>query len=280
MNYPMPYISYSQLSSFLDCPQTFYQTYILKNRSGNKFTALGSAVHTIAEIQGKQLVAKHPHEDKKYIQMFNEIYFDDEKTPKKYFSNKEEYIQLYKKGIIAIENYLNEYRDSKPLFIEKKFRSVLIEGTPECLGFVDRIDGDIERPWEWVVTDIKSGSNPKSKQFLNDDFQLAIYAQFIYNQYGHYPAFLRYAHPVPNKFQTAVHLGDGLYEYEYKGQRSPKARFFVPDKMHRVKEVVEAISDAYSAGIFPKWTDRFKCGNCFHLETCKPFGDGTGWNSL
>lgn len=277
MTYPVPYISYSQLSSFLDCPQTFYQTYILKNRSGNKFTALGSAVHTIAEIQGKQLIAKHPYEDGKYVQMFNEIYFDNEKTPKKYFSDKEEYIQLYKKGITAIENYLNEYRDSKPLFIEKKFRSVLIEGTPECLGFVDRIDGDIERPWEWVVTDIKSGSNPKSKQFLNEDFQLAIYAQFIYNQYGHYPAFLRYAHPVPNKFQTAVHLGDGLYEYDYKGQRSPKARFFVPEKMAQVKETVEAISLAYKHNNFAKKIDKFGCRNCFHIETCKPFGDGTGW---
>lgn len=280
MIYPVPYISYSQLSSFLDCPQTFYQTYILKNRSGNKFTALGSAVHTVAEMQGKQLIADNPYEDGKYIQMFNEIYFDNEKTPKKYFSNKEEYIQLYKKGIVAIENYLNEYRDSKPLFIEKKFRSVLTEDTPECLGFIDRIDGDIERPWEWVVTDIKSGSNPKSKQFLNDDFQLAIYAQFIYNQYGHYPAFLRYAHPVPNKFQTAIHLGDGIYEYDYKGQRAPKARFSVVEKMLTVKETVEAISLAFANNDFPKEVDKFGCRNCFHYETCKPFGDETGWGSL
>lgn len=280
MVYPMPYISYSQLSSFLDCPQTFYQTYILKNRSGNKYTSLGSAVHTIAEIQGKQLIANHPYEDGRYMQMFNEIYFDGEKNPKKYFSDKDDYIAMYKKGTSAVENYLNEYRESKPLFIEKKFKQILIEGTPPCLGFIDRIDGDLDEPWNWVVTDHKSGSNPKSKQFLNEDFQLAIYAQAIYKEYGHYPAFVRYYHPVINKFQTAVHLGGGEYEYDYKGQRSPKARFSVSIMMAKVKDTVEAISVAYANNNFPKQTDRFKCGNCFHLDTCKPFGDGTGWNSL
>lgn len=280
MTYPLSYYSYSQLSSFLDCPQTWYQTYVLKNRSGNRFTALGSQLHTVFELQGKFLLNGESYEDGKHLKMFNQLYFDNEKVPKKYFDSKEQYIEMYKKGITAIENYLSEYHSSKPLFVEKKFKQVLIEGTPPCLGFIDRIDGELDKPWEWVVTDYKSGSNPKSKQFLNEDFQLAIYAQALYEETGFYPAFLRYFHPVPNKFQTAIHLGDGLYEYDYKGQRSPKARFFVPGKMHRVKEVVEAISDAYSTGIFPKWTDRFKCGNCFHKETCKPFGDGTGWNSL
>lgn len=280
MTYPMPYISYSQLSSFIDCPHSFYETYILKNRGANKYTLLGSAIHSICEIQGNQLRAKHPYEDGKYMQMFNEIYFDKEKVPTKYFSDKEDYIAMYRKGVTAIENYLAEYQTSKPLFVEKKFKSVLIEGTQPCLGFIDRIDGDLDKPAEWVVTDYKSGSNPKSKAFLNSDFQLAIYAQAMYNEYGHFPAFLRYYHPVIAKFQTAIHLGDGLYEYDYKGQRAPKARFFVPKKMAVVKETVEAISLAYKHNNFAKKTDKFGCRNCFHLETCKPFGDGTGWNSL
>lgn len=280
MNYPLSYISYSQLSSFIDCPYTWYSTYILKQRSGNKYTALGSVLHSVFEFQGKDLQKDKHHEAGYYLKMYNQLFFDEEKVPKKYFGSKEEYIEFYRKGVTAIESYLAEYRDSKPLFIEKKFKSVLIDNTPECLGFIDRIDGDPDRPWEFVVTDYKSGSNPKSKQFLNDDFQLAIYAQFIYNQYGHYPAFLRYAHPVPNKFQTAIHLGDGLYEYDYKGQRSPKARFFVSEKMAQVKETVEAISLAYKHNNFAKKIDKFGCRNCFHRETCKPFGDGTGWGAV
>ncbi|WP_284690705.1 PD-(D/E)XK nuclease family protein, partial [Bacillus subtilis] len=127
------------------------------------------------------------------------------------------------------------------------------------------MDGELDKPWEWVVTDYKSGSNPKSKAFLNEDFQLAIYAQAIYEEYDFYPAFLRYYHPVIAKFQTAIHLGDGLYEYDYKGQRSPKARFFVPEKMAQVKETVEAISLAYKHNNFAKKADHFGCKNCFHL---------------
>ncbi|PEM64447.1 RecB family exonuclease [Bacillus toyonensis] len=280
MKYPLSYYSYSQLSSFISCPYTWYSTYVLKQRSGNKFTALGGVLHTVFEFQGRDLLKGVVNENGHYMKMFNELYFDNEKVPKNYFESKEEYIAMYKKGITAIENYLGEYHDSKPLLVEKKFKEVLIEGTPSCLGFIDRIDGEIDKPWELVVTDYKSGSNPKSKQFLNEDFQLAIYAQAIYKEYGHYPAFLRYYHPVIAKFQTAVHLGDGLYEYDYKGQRSPKARFFVPEKMAVVKETVEAISLAYKHNDFAKKVDKFGCKMCFHLETCKPFGDGTGWNSL
>ncbi|MCU5407989.1 PD-(D/E)XK nuclease family protein [Bacillus cereus] len=280
MSYPLPYYSYSQLSSFLECPQTWYQTYVLKNRSGNRYTALGSQLHTIFEYQGKYLSKEKQVVDGHYMKLFNQLYFDPEKVPKKYFDSKEQYIEMYKQGITAIENYLQEYTNNKPLFVEKKFKQVLIEGTPPALGFIDRIDGDLGEPWNWVITDYKSGRNPKSKQFLNEDFQLAIYAQAILMETEFYPAFLRYYHPVIDKFQTAVHLGDGLYEYDYKGQRSPKARFFVPEKMAQVKETVEAISLAYKHNNFAKKTDRFGCSNCFHLETCKPFGDGTGWNSL
>lgn len=280
MTYPLSYYSYSQLSSFLDCPQTWYQTYVLKNRSGNRYTALGSQLHTIFEYQGEGLLHSNSQSDGHYMQMFNQLFFDPEKVPKKYFDSKEQYIKMYKQGVTAIENYLAEYHSSKPLFVEKKFKQVLIEGTPPALGYIDRIDGEIDKPWEWVVTDYKSGKNPKSKQFLNEDFQLAIYAQALYEETGFYPAFLRYFHPVINKFQTAIHLGDGLYEYDYKGQRSPKARFFVPEKMAQVKETVEAISLAYKHNNFAKKADRFGCSNCFHKETCKPFGDGTGWNSL
>lgn len=280
MTYPMPYYSYSQLSSFLECQQTWYQTYVLKNRSGNKYTALGSVLHTVFEFQGKDLQKGNYHEAGHYLKMFNQLYFDPEKVPKRYFDSKEDYIAMYKKGCTAIENYLVEYRDSKPLFIEKKFKSVLVENTPECLGFIDRIDGDPDSPWTWVITDHKSGSNPKSKQFLNEDFQLAMYAQAIHKEYGHFPAFLRYYHPVIAKFQTAVHLGSGVYEYDYKGQRSPKARFSVSEMMFKVQETVQAISVAHAKKEWTKKVDRFGCKNCFHLETCKPFGDGTGWNSL
>lgn len=281
MKYPLPYYSYSQLSSFLDCPQTWYQTYVLKNRSGNKYTALGSVLHTVFEFQGKDLIKGIHNESGHYLKMFNELYFDPEKVPKKYFESKDDYIALYKQGVTAIENYLAEYRDSKPLKVEPKFKQVLIEGTPPALGFIDRIDGEPDSPWAWVITDYKSGKNPKSKQFLNDDFQLAIYAQAIFKEFGHFPAFLRYYHPVIDKFQTAVLIDDdGLYEYDYKGQRSPKARFFVPEKMAQVKETVEAISLAYKHNNFTKKIDRFKCGNCFHKETCKPFEGGSSWDNL
>lgn len=278
MKYPLSYISYSQLSSFIQCPYSWYETYVLRHRSGNKYTDLGKVIHEVLEMQGKQLIAEVPYVDKKYIRKYNQLFLDPNQVHRKYFTDRDEYIQFYKKGITAIENYLEVYRDSKPLFVEKKFNVQLVDGTPNCLGFIDRIDGEKDDPAEWTVTDYKSGSSPKSKDFLRKDFQLAIYAQAIYKEYGTYPRVLAYYHPVINKFQRAVHLGDGFYEYQ--GQRAPSVTFVVAEKMQQVKETVEAISEAYKTGIFPKWTDNWSCKNCFHLERCNPFANASGWDLI
>lgn len=267
--YPLPRTSYSQLSSYENCPYTFYCTYILGQRGDNKYVNLGSVWHEIAELQSKQLIANRPWELPQLVKKYKELYLNKERVKPANFIDKKDYISLYDKGLTALKNYYETYQDSKPLFVEKNFKLQLIEGIPPVTGFIDRIDGTLSDPSEWIVTDYKTGSNVKTKEFLRNDFQLAIYAQMVYKQYGAYPKVLQYYHPVPNKFQKAIHQGDGVYKYT--NQRDPVVTFSVADSMIKVKSIVERICESVQTDTWIKETDKWGCANCFHKETCQPF---------
>ena len=275
--YPKKYLSYSQLSSYESCPHTYFRTYILGIREGNKYTALGSVLHEVFEKQGKQLIAKKPWTLEQLFKLYNKMYFDKEKVPTKYFIDKEDYIKMYKKGCEALRNFYNDFHDQKPTFVEKKFETKLIEDIPPVLGYIDRIDGDPQNPSTWIVTDYKSGSSVKSKDFLRTDIQLAVYAQAIFKQFGAYPQAVCYYHPVLAKWQKAIHQGDGTYKYT--NQRNPVVTFSVADAMIKAKSIVEKICNSVVTETWDKEIDGFGCKFCFHFKECKPF-DGDTWDAI
>lgn len=275
--YPKKYISYSQLSSYEGCPHTYFRTYILGIRKGNKYTALGSVIHEVFELQGKQLIAGKPWLIGDLLKKFNKMYFDKEKVPTEYFENKEDYIKMYKKGCEAIRNFYEFYKDQKPTFIEKKFETKLVDDIPPVLGYIDRIDGDPSDASTWIVTDYKSGSSVKSKEFLNTDIQLAIYAQAIYKQHGAYPAAVQYFHPVISKWQKAIHQGGG--HYKYTNQRAPVCEFNVTDAMIKARQIVVDICESVRTDTWNKYTDGWSCKMCFHYKECKPF-EGDSWGAI
>jgi len=217
-------------------------------------------------------------EDKTFFNEFNRQYFNKEVVPHKYFADKDDYIAMYDKGVTALTNYLDHYRDKPPLYVELKFETYLADDLPKVLGYIDRIDGEEGNPAEWIVTDYKSGSNPKSKDFLRTDTQLATYALAIKKLYGEFPRVVQYFHPVPNKWQIAVHKGDGLYEYT--NQRSPVVSFSAYDAPEKHREVLERIVQAMETNYFGKTVEYRQCSFCFHKERCKPFSEATGWDAL
>lgn len=275
--YPLPRSSYSQLSSFLSCPHTFYLSYMTGNfkRNGNKYTELGSLLHSVFERQGKQLIAnpEKPFTKAEAFKMYNRDYF---RIDKKHFDDKEDWLKLYQKGVTAIHNYYSAYEDAVPLYIEKQFLTEIGEGIPPIKGFVDRIDGDPNDVETWVLTDYKTGSQPKSKDYLRNDFQLGIYVAQIYALHGKFPKAVEFYHPVPAKAQTAVHMGDG--RYRFTGQREPVVEFNLQETILDVQAVVMAIGKAVESDTWIKKKDSWGCRNCFHFEECAPFSEQEqGW---
>lgn len=277
--YPLPRTSYSQLKSFLDCKYTFYMTYIEKNYdNANKYTQLGSLLHDIFERQGKQLLAENPFTQEAAMADFNKRYFADKEVEKRHFKDKEDYVAMYQKGVKAIVNYYAGYGDFTPLYLEKKFLDTIGDGIPPMTSYVDRIDGEADKPETWIITDYKSGGSPKSKDYLRKDFQLALYAAQVFKQYGKYPKALQFYHPVPDKFQTAIHKGEGVYEFT--GQRAPVVTFSVADTIIQVRQIIADIVETVKTGNWTKTVDSWNCKMCFHYEKCQPFGGLGGWANV
>ncbi|AYP68746.1 double-strand break repair protein [Bacillus phage vB_BpsS-36] len=278
--YPIPYISYSQLNTFLQCKESWRLTYRAEKfqRLGNKYTELGSVLHDIFEAQGKALIfdSEKPFTIEQAFKQYNQAFM---KIDKAHFTDKEDWVKMYQKGVTAIESYYSVYAEVSPLYVEKQHKVKIGEGIPEVKGFIDRIDGDPDDPSTWIVTDYKTGSSPKDKKYLRKDFQLGLYASQIFAVHGVYPKAVQFFHPVPNKLQTAVHQGDGVYKFQ--GQRAPVVEFSVADTIITVRETVQEIIKTIEEEGFKKEPESFKCKMCFHYQagTCKPFDKvQEGWN--
>ena len=256
--YPMPYFSFSQLNSYLQCPETYRLTYLTDERirRGNKYTELGSILHSVFERQGKNLaIDSEPFSKGEAIKMFNKNFMalkDKDKT-RVYFEDKDDFVKLYQKGIKAINNYYEMYENEKPIFVERQFKKSIAEGLPPARSYVDRIDGDPQDPSSWVITDYKTGGSPKSKQYLRDDFQLALYSCQLYTEFGAYPKAVQFVHPVPQKTQTAIHQGEGFYKFT--GQRTPVVEFNVADTIIFIRDTIADIVRAIDENDFPLVVD-------------------------
>lgn len=279
--YPLPRTSYSQLNTFLSCPHTFFLSYMTGNfkMNGNKYTFLGSLLHEVFERQGKQMIANpdKPFTKQDAFKMYNAGFMKIEHSN---FDDKEDWLKMYEKGVKAVDNYYEVYGESTPLYIEKQFIAKIGEGIPPVKGFIDRIDGDPDDVETWVLTDYKNGSAPKSKDYLRNDLQMGIYVAQIYAMYGKFPKAVEFFHPVPNKSQTAIHLGEG--RYRFLGQREPVVEFNLQETVLSAQAIVAEIAKCVTSGVWRKQIDPWGCKNCFHFEECQPFDkeQEKGWGEV
>lgn len=278
--YPIPYYSYSQLSNFMKCPHDFYLTYLdgKKKQTGNKYTELGSVLHDVFEEQGKRLIIEsEPLTKGQALKKYNQGFM---KIQKAHFDGKEDFLKMYNKGVQAIENYYAMYEDTKPLFVEKEFKLSIAKGLPPAKAYIDRIDGDPKDVSTWVLSDYKTGGSAKSKDYLKTDIQMGLYVALVFARYGKYPQAVQFVHPVPNKVQTALHIGDGVYQFQ--GQRAPVVSFSIAEIITTVRRVIAEIVIAIKENKFKKVPEPWSCKNCWHFQSgaCKPFLKNTGWESV
>jgi PD-(D/E)XK nuclease superfamily len=276
-SYPIPYLSYSQLNTFQSCPHSYFLTYLTGefNSTGNKYTELGSKLHEVFEEQGKRLVIEsEPLSKGQAYKMFNKLFMG---IDKKHFIDKEDFIKMYNKGIQAIDNYYGTYEDARPLFVEKKFLRPIAEGLPPVKAFIDRIEGEADDASTWIISDYKTGSSAKSKDYLREDLQMGIYCALVFAETGKYPKAVQFIHPVPNKTQMAIHKGDGVYEFT--GQRAPVVTFSVAETILKIRQIVAEIVTAIKNDTFKKIPSSWDCKMCWHFQSgaCKPFDKVQGW---
>lgn len=271
--YPKPYMSYSQISSYLSCEANFYNTYILGNRDdGNKWTEIGNFIHDMAENFPSPTIEDLPAINKAMNEKLSRM--DRSK-----FEDHVEYQEYVQKGREMLQNFVRRYKDQpKPVAVEKKFDVRIINGLPPALSYIDRIDGDPDDPSTWVVTDYKSTNTPWPKSRLKDEFQLMWYATQLHRATGHWPARLQYYFPVADKFVSADLVEPGVYRFN--NQREP-VLYYREDEM---LALVHQVYDNIMAGKFDSDSnDSFFCRNFCSVHkglTEEERTKATGWDAI
>lgn len=162
----IPFLSYSQIDTFLACPLKYKYRYLLKvPAEPHHALTFGATIHNTLhefhryEQQGKVLSA--PELLSIYKKQFIEIGYESEEHKK----------QRFQSGIKALKNYHKVFTTifGRPKILERNFR-LNIAGTP-FIGKIDRID---ETNDGYEIIDYKTGGS-KSQQVVDKDKQLTIY---------------------------------------------------------------------------------------------------------
>ena len=249
LNLPKGYLSFSQISKYMNCPEQYYHQYVLGKRApGSSNMAQGRLIHQALEAMHKYKMENNQampppeyHHDLLSDAIdgcFEEVEMWDEKTPDKDTAEK------FSRKLSDIY-YKERLPDVRVRDAERKVEG-LIAGIVPVLGYVDLIeigpmdttdpDDIFTDPFEPqptdAIVDAKTTGRKYPKGQVENSLQLTMYADLL---------------GVENVgFDLLVQTAKGKTSYyKQRGVRS------MADKMH-AREVIVGIAKAISAGIFPK----------------------------
>lgn len=233
--------SYSRLSSYHQCPYSFYLSYI-KEREGvdNAWSDTGTHCHWILEEVGNGNMPVEAVLDA-YTELFPELSYPFPDLSKKYDYGQKVYDDL--KAFFANFNGL----EGETLGIEKYFKIKLPNG--------DYLQGYIDRVFELdgaCIEDYKISNPFKKKEIIEKERQLYVYAIAHHAETGEYPRMMRWHHLKDDK----------KVEIEFEESK-------VQSTMDWIMSTIETISKdegfEAKAGRF-----NFFCQNlCSHRMTCE-----------
>jgi len=164
-------LSYSKMSSYLNCPRAFKFSYIDKIRSKPRgFFSLGTSVHeTFEEVYKYNGPKKNP--SLKYVLKTFEKHWHREG----FVDDAEE--QSYKeRGREMVIKYFKRYIDNgkyRPAYAIEEYFEIPIGKTAVMLGFIDRVDKLPDGTFQ--ILDYKTEPTMRSQEAVDNDWQLLIY---------------------------------------------------------------------------------------------------------
>lgn len=217
--------SYSQLSSFSECPFAFYLSHIENQEEAkNGFAEQGSLIHDILDKWAKGELKK-PQMAEEYIRRYpDEVVtsFPRMLTSKGYAE------KTYQQGLSYFENF-NEFPGYKIVSAEEKFEMPikLTDGTTRpFIGFVDLILRD-EFTNGLVICDHKSKSWATFRKERESMYkQQYLYAYFVHEKYNEWPCSLMF-----NLFKE----GGKLDEQEFSMEKYNEVMQWATDAIHEIE---------------------------------------------
>lgn len=182
--------SYSQINSFDECPYSFYLQRIekTKNLASNAWAERGTLIHDLLDQWAKGNLKK---ED--MVSEYDRRYGDEVVTAFPPFM-KNQASKAYQSGIDFLKNF-DEFKGYKIISSEEKFTVDLMLNDGSTRKFTGVIDLILRREWtnELIICDHKSKSADAFKKAEKEMWkQQYLYSQYVYEQYGEWPAELMF----------------------------------------------------------------------------------------
>lgn len=246
MSYTLPkgYLSASQITKYLSCPQQYYREYIAEEKPEFKRTAaisVGSAVHKLVENKLTSILGMGELEE---VELFNTTDLTPFFTDTDLEDQEPDYWTNYAK--ILYKTWYKEVGMSiMPTKSEFGFNSLV--GDVPVMGYIDYVDNSSGRP---EICDLKVTKKSKTENDARDSVQLAMYAITQEN-----PC-VRFDSVVKTKVPKV-----GVARYVY-----------TPSELGYYVDLIGEVATNISAGNFPmtsptQWVCTEKW--CSHFSTCR-----------
>ncbi|UCE39455.1 MAG: PD-(D/E)XK nuclease family protein [Thermoplasmata archaeon] len=221
-------LSYSSISTYIECPLKYKLKYIddLKEKP-KPYLSFGSSLHDA--LQFMYSFRPPPPSLDAVLKYYEENWISEGYAN---YEEEEGYFS-YGKDILRAFYITNIKKFKPPVAVEYKF-DIEIEGVP-VTGFIDRIDKVDENKAE--IIDYKSGKNIFDKSHVEENEQLTMYQLAVEDSVGLSVGKLTLYH-LPSQTPVSV------------GARDPK-------KIEKLKKKVKEVSENIANGEFPAKKGRF-----------------------
>ena len=182
--------SYSQLSSFDECPYSYYLERIEKtdNIASNAYAERGILIHDILDRWAKKLITKE-----EMIPEYESRYPEEVVTAFPSFM-KGAAAKAYQSGIDFFEAF-DEFKGYKVISAEEKFTIDLPLSDGTTRPFAGVVDLILRKDWtdELVICDHKSKSLDSFKKAEKEMWkQQYLYSSYVFEKYGEWPTTLMF----------------------------------------------------------------------------------------
>lgn len=236
-----PYVSYSQINTYLNCPRQYKFKYVFKIPTPAKsYFSFGKVIHETLKKFHKKFKDTSIASKEDILNLYKESWNSEG------YENQTQELEHYQYGEKMLINYLEiekEENNSNIKELEKKFYVKVDDLVIH--GYIDRIDELPEGGLE--IIDYKTSRSPKSENALKKDLQLPIYAiatQQIYNKY-------------PEKLS--------IYWLRHGKKTSIS---FNEDELEAVKQNIKKIVDDIKTGKFEP-NKSWNCNYCDYKTLCE-----------
>lgn len=232
-------LSFSQISTYLECPYRYYLSYIIKLPGLPKpYFSFGSSIHSALEKLHKPRLIPEKSSLSQLVTWYEESWVSDG------YADIETEAKAKEEGKALLVSYFEKYGQSivPAVDVEKRFK--LMMGEITINGVIDRIDrGEDDK---LRIIDYKTGNYIPIELGPAEKLQLTIYTIAVGSIYQ-------------NKVEKATYLY----------LKSSVEMSFVPsdDDLASAINTIETVASQIKEGIFPRCKNKF-CPWCDYYQSC------------